>query len=90
MHADPVEELARRDRRGAEEERLAAGLSGVGRAYGAAALPGERGIHGRERNGDLVGRDLARNARRSDGGWPGVGEKGDKEETDEEGEPLFA
>src|SRR5438034_10045378 len=90
MHADAVEELTRGDRRGAEEERVAAGLPGIGPVQGAAALTGQGRVHGRERDGDLVSDDLAGRARRCDSGRAGVREEGEKEEPEEKCEPLFA
>src|SRR5205807_2317639 len=55
-----------------------------------AALASQGRVHGRERDGDLVRDDLAGGARRRDGGRPGVREESEKEEREEECEPLFA
>src|SRR5438876_635492 len=88
--APAVAGLAGGDGRGAEEARVAAGLSDSGALHRSAALTGQGRVHGRERDRDLVRDDLAGRARRCDSGRAGVREEGEKEEPEEKCEPLFA
>src|SRR5438093_1441478 len=85
VHAEAIEELTGIDDVGGEEERVAAGgarVEDVRRAGLARESTALRGIG----VGVLVRDDLARRARRGDGGCAEIGKEGEDEDADEEGE----
>src|SRR6185436_4791290 len=86
MDAHAIEELARVDRAGAEEERLAAGGSGVRGVDLRAVLAREPLAVRRPGLADLIGDDLPGGAGGRHSGRAEVREQGEDERADDDGE----